>query len=246
MTNHKTIFEVEKDIHDAVKSSDDPGLADALLAYFREVQHLPKFTLLELKSLFISFNGRGQGRGESRKYPLSESHIKAFERVRELTGISTNSLEGIIRTRARATPELIKAQQERALSRQAADIISRLDKENSSLQGKVVQIYFERGLEIKELSDLVRRLLEHRLPERQEAILREYLPKEIDWKSSVAIQVSMTSDLSQLLDVLQDMQFEKLDDQELLALMSATKRAIPILEHAKKECFDEVTRRFGT
>lgn len=246
MEGKRNVFELEQEIHDAAKSSDDPGLAEALLEYFREVRQQSYLTLLELKSLFISYNGRGLDRGESQRYPLSQEDIKAFERLRALTGISTNSLEGIIRTHTRATPELIRAQQERALSRQAADIISRLDKENSWLQGRVVQLYFERGLEIKELKDLVRSLAEHRLPEKQKAILRKYShPEEGGWETSAVVRSSTTSDMVRILDTLEKTQFEQLDEEELLALMSVTKRAVSVLEHVKKECFNEVKRRFG-
>lgn len=246
MTNQRSVFELEKEIHDAAKSSNDPKLAEALLEYFREVRHQPYLTLLELKSLFISFNGRGLGRGESQRYPLSQEDIKAFERVRELTDISTNGLEVVIRTHARATPELIQAQQERALSRQAADIISRLDKENSWLQGRVVQLYFEKGMEIKELNALVRELAKHRLPEQQEAILREHLPpKEMSGEAPPGTRSSIASDLSRILDTLQKAQVEQLDNQELLALREITKEAIPVLERAGKECLNELNRRLG-
>ena len=246
MEGKRNVFELEQEIHDAAKSSDDPGLAEALLEYFREVRQQSYLTLLELKSLFISYNGRGLDRGESQRYPLGQEDIKAFERLRALTGISTNSLEGIIRTYTRATPELMRAQQERALSRQAADIISRLDKENSWLQGRVVQLYFERGLEIKELKDLVRSLAEHRLPEKQKAILRKYShPEEGGWETSAVVRSSTTSDMVRILDTLEKTQFEQLDEEELLALMSVTKRAVSVLEHVKKECFNEVKRRFG-
>jgi len=140
----------------------------------------------------------------------------------------------------------MRAQQERALSRQATDIISRLDKENSWLQGRVVQLYFGRGLEIKELKDLVRSLAEHRLPEKQKAILRKYShPEEGGWETSAVVRSSTTSDMVRILDTLEKTQFEQLDEEELLALMSVTKRAVSVLEHVKKECFNEVKRRFG-
>lgn len=245
MVNQKDISELEKAIHDAAKSGNDPILAEALLEYFCEVRNQPYLTLLELKSLFISFNGRGLDRGESQRYPLSEEDIKAFERVRELAGISTNSLENIIRTHSRATPELVQAQQERALSRQAADIISRLDKENSWLQGKVVQIYFEQGLEIKELKGLVRRLAEHRLPEQQEEILGESLLPVERQEIPAVVQSSVTLDLSRILDTMQKTQFDQLDSNELLTLMSIAKEATLIFTQVQKECLNEVNRRFG-
>jgi hypothetical protein len=245
MDDRKSLFELEQEIHESVKTSNDPHLAEALLGYFREVRHQPYLTLLELKSLFISFNGRVTDRGESHRYPLSQEDIKAFERVRKLTGISTNSLEGIIRTHARATPELIQAQKERAMSRQAADIISRLDKENAWLQGRVVQIYFAEGLEIKDLRSLVANLAKHRQSEQQEAILREFRDtKEVIGEAYQVSQSSIASDLSGILDTLQTMQFEQLDDDELLATLKVSKHALSVLEDTQKKCFGEVKRRF--
>jgi hypothetical protein len=246
MNREQNVFELEKEIHEAAESMNDPRLAEALLRYFREVRHQPYLTHLELKSLFISYNGRATDRGESQRYPLSEHDIKAFERVRELTGISTSGLEGVIRTHTRATPELIQAQKERALSRQAADIISRLDKENSWLQGRVVQFYFEKGMEIKDLKALVGRLLEHRQSEQQEAILGELrAPEEVAGEAHQVSQSSTAANLSSILDTLQTVQYEELDDNELLAMLRVTKKAISVLQDAQQKCFVEVEHRFG-
>jgi hypothetical protein len=235
---------LERELVQVAQAGDDPRLAHLLLQYYRRVRERPTFTLRELKSLFVTYNR--QGSGHRSRHPLDPQDTELIEHLQTLTEISSNTIEVIFRTQSRATPELVRAQQERALSRQAADIISRLDGENGWLQGQVVQVYFQEGLSIRALKTLVRRLAEHRRPEKQEQILGAYLaPQALAQGTGAAAESSLAAELSHVLDALQQTPFEELDDEELVTLMTVAKRAKSIIEHTQKECFAEVQHRFA-
>jgi hypothetical protein len=244
MKAEMSVFEIEKLVNDSARSGDDPALAEAMLDYVRATRGQPFLTIHELKSLFISYNGISQGRGESQRYPLSEADKRAFERLREISGISTNSLEMVVRTHGRASPELIAGQKERALGRQAADLISRLDKDNTWLQGRLVQLYFERGLEIKDLADLVRQLSEHRNRERQEGILRQ-AGEVSEYSSEVSRAPTVTSALGSLVEILGTNPVDTLSDDELTASLPLLKRAIVACQEYQRGCLAEVQDRYS-
>jgi hypothetical protein len=247
MALDRRVLELEEGIRGAADERDDPALAEAMIEYMRAVRDQPYLTENELKSLFISYNGRGLARGESERYPISDRDAAAFERIHELTEISTNSLEGVLRTHARATPELIEAQKERSLSREVADIISRLDRDSAWLQGRVVQVYFETGMETKKLRKCVGALLEHRVPERQQAILDQFSGTAPDpGQLRASAPAALVDSIADALSALNTLDVAHLDDSELLELMRVLNVVRPRLSETQLLCLSEVTRRFGS
>ena len=158
------------DYQSKVKSAahNDPLLVEVVHAYLCEVMDREFVPIKLIKRFFVAAYSRGE-----QWLKLDNEVRNAIDDILRWAAISPIVMSNIVRTYERAIPELEAKQRSGMVTRSAAAMISRLHGgDRAALQYRVMELYFQKGLSYRELSDLVKRIEKLSLDEAT-AVLQE-------------------------------------------------------------------------